>query len=95
MNSIVLEGKVVSRDALRATPGGIATLSLVLNHQSTQTENGQSVTVEVEMNAIAFGEIARQLDSVKVDDNLSLKGFLNRKNRFNAFPILHITQFKI
>ena len=46
------------------------------------------------MNAVAFGELATELNSVKEGDNISIKGFLSRKNRFSAMPILHITQFK-
>ena len=95
MNNTVLDGKIVSRDALRVTPGGVATLNLMLMHQSTATENGHEVQVEVELNAVAFGELASQLDSVKVGDTVSVKGFLSRKNRFSTQPILHIIQFKI
>lgn len=94
MNSTVLDGKIVSRDTLRVTPGGVAALNLILNHQSTQSENGQEVKVEVEMNAVAFGDLAKQMDSVKVGDTVSLKGFLSRRSRYSQFPILHITQFK-
>ncbi len=46
------------------------------------------------MNAVAFGELATELNSVKEGDNISIKGFLSRKNRFSPMPILHITQFK-
>ena len=95
MNSTVLDGKIVSRDTLRVTPGGVAALNLILSHQSTQTENGQTVTVEIEMTAVAYGELAKQMDSLKVDDVISIKGFLSRKSRYSQFPILHITQFKI
>ncbi len=95
MNSTVLDGKIVSRDTIRVTPGGVATLNRVRNHQSTQTENGQSVTVEVEMTAVAYGDLAKQMDSLNVNDTVSLKGFLSRKSRYSAYPILHITQFKI
>ena len=94
MNTTVLEGKIVSRDTLRVTPGGVATLNLLLMHQSMQAENGQDVQVEVEMNAVVFGALANEMDSVKVGDAISLKGFLNRKNRFSQQPVLHITQFK-
>ena len=93
-NQIVLEGIVASRDALRATPGGVATLNLTLNHQSTQREGKADVAVEVEMNAVAFGELATEMNSVKEGDTVSIKGFLSRKNRFSSMPILHITQFK-
>jgi primosomal replication protein N len=93
-NQTVLEGKVASRDTLRATPGGVATLNLTLNHQSTQREGNAEVAVEVEMNAVAFGELAEEMNRVKEGDNISVKGFLSRKNRFSPMPILHITQFK-
>jgi primosomal replication protein N len=94
MNTTVLDGKIVSRDALRVTPGGVATLNLMLTHQSLQTEDGHEVQVEVDMNAVAFGALATEMDSVKVGDAVSLKGFLSRRNRFSQQPILHITQFK-
>ena len=94
MNTTVLDGKIVSRDALRVTPGGVATLNLMLMHQSMQTEDGHEVQVEVDMNAVAFGALANEMDSVKVGDAVSLKGFLSRRNRFSQQPILHITQFK-
>ena len=94
MNSAVLDGKIVSRDTLRVTPGGVATLNLKLLHQSNQTELGREVQVELEMNAVAFGAVAEELNSVKEGDAISIKGFLSRKNRFSPQPILHITQFK-
>ena len=94
MNSAVLDGKIVSRDALRVTPGGVATLNLKLLHQSNQTELGREVQVELEMNAVAFGAVAEEMNSVKEGDAISIKGFLSRKNRFSPQPILHITQFK-
>ena len=46
------------------------------------------------MTAVAFGELATEMNSVKVDDVISIKGFLSRRNRFSPMPILHITQFK-
>ena len=82
------------RDTLRTTPGGVATLNLTLIHQSTQREGNAEVAVEVEMNAVVFGELAAEMNSVKAGDNISIKGFLSRKNRFSPMPILHITQFK-
>ncbi len=93
-NTVVLDGEVVSRDVLRATPGGVASLNLTLKHQSTQREGNHDVAVEVEINAIAFGEIAEALNRAKLADTITVKGFLSRKNRFSDQLILHITQFK-
>ena len=50
--------------------------------------------MEIEMNAVAFGEVAKALSGVKAGDQLSVKGFLSRKSRYSSFPVLHITQFK-
>ena len=94
MNRTVLDGNIVSRDAIRVTPGGVATLNLILNHQSTQLENGHEAKIEVEMKAVVFGDLAKQMNSVKVGDAVSVEGFLSRKSRYSTFPILHITQFK-
>jgi primosomal replication protein N len=93
-NTVVLDGEVVSRDVLRATPGGVASLNLTLKHQSTQREGNHDVAVEVEINAIAFGELAEALNRAKLGDTVTVKGFLSRKNRYSDQPILHITQFK-
>ena len=94
-NTVVLEGIVILRDALRATPGGTAALNLTLKHESQQREGTQDVTVEIEMNAVAFGEVAEALNALTLDETISVKGFLSRKNRFSPTPILHITQFKL
>ena len=63
-------------------------------HQSTQREGNTDVAVEIEMNAVAFGELATEMNRVKEGDEISVKGFLSRKNRFSPMPILHIIQFK-
>jgi primosomal replication protein N len=93
-NTVVLDGVVVSRDVLRRTPGGFASLNLTLKHESTQREGNHDVAVEVEINAIAFGDVAESLRELKAADALTVKGFLSRKNRYSDQPILHITQFK-
>ncbi len=95
MNSAVLSGTVAWRDAMRETPAGIAILNLRIHHQSSQIENGLDVPADIELAAMAAGEVARQLDSIKVGDAISIKGFLSRKSRQNDTAVLHITQFKL
>jgi primosomal replication protein N len=94
MNSTVLSGTVVWRDVLRETPAGIAILNLRIHHRSLQKESGNDVPVEIEMTAMAVGEVARQLDGVQLNDAISVKGFLQRKNQRDSEPVLHINQFK-
>ena len=93
-NTVVLEGVIATRDVIWVTPGGLAALNLVLTHQSQQAEGNSFVQVEAEINAVAFGEVAEALNSVKIADALTVKGFLSQKNRYNSALILHITQFK-
>ena len=93
-NAIVLEGVVARRDAPRSTPGGVAALKLTLHHQSTQHEAGRDVAVEVEMQVVAYGEVAEAMAKVSEGDRISVKGFLSRRNQYSPMPILHLTQFK-
>lgn len=94
-NQIVLEVVVARRDALRRTPGGVASLGFTFSHQSVQQENGHAVHVDLELEAIAYGEVAEALEILVAGNAISVKGFLSRKNRFSDTPVLHITQFKI
>ena len=94
---MVLDGLIVSRDVMRVSPGGVETLNLTLHHQSQQIQikGAPVVAVELEMNAIAFGEIAAALNLLAINQHISVKGFLSQKNRYKTEPILHITQFKM
>lgn len=94
-NQIILDVVVARRDAPRRTPGGVASLGFMFTHQSVQQESGQAVHVDLEINAIAYGDVAEALEVLVVGNALSVKGFLSRKNRFSDTPVLHITQFKI
>jgi primosomal replication protein N len=93
-NTVVLEAVVLSRDVLRQTPGGLATLNLTLQHTSQQREANGEVLVEAEIGAVAFGDVASELDRITPNDTVTVKGFLARKNRYTNTLLLHITQFK-
>lgn len=96
-NQFVLDGEIVALDTLRHTPAGIPSITLTLRHESRQEEAGSEADTRFEMNAVAFGEIAKELAtaSLKTGQRISVKGFMNRKNRFSEYPVLHITQFKL
>jgi primosomal replication protein N len=95
-NQFVLDGEIVALDTLRHTPAGIPSFSLTLKHESKQEEAGSEADTRFEMNAVAFGEIANEMArSLKTGQQISVKGFMNRKNRFSEYPVLHITQFKL
>ena len=96
-NQFVLDGEIIALDTLRHTPAGIPSISLTLRHESQQEEAGKPATAQFDMNAVAFGEIAAEISKAgaRTGQRISVKGFMNRKNRFSEFPVLHITQFKL
>jgi primosomal replication protein N len=94
-NQFVLDGEVIEVDALRHTPAGVPVMSLKLKHESQQEEAGGPSTAQFEISAVAFGDIAIDLSIIQPGQTLSVKGFMNRKNRFSDYPVLHITQFKL
>ena len=72
-------------------------MSLTLRHQSQQEEAGEQAATQFDMNAVAYGDIAQNMATLplKTGQRISVKGFMNRKNRFSEYPVLHITQFKL
>jgi primosomal replication protein N len=94
-NQFVLDGEVIEVDALRHTPAGVPVMSLKLKHESQQQEAGNPSTAQFEISAVAFGDSAIDLSIIQPGQTLSVKGFMNRKNRFSDYPVLHITQFKL
>ncbi len=94
-NQFVLDGEVIEVDALRHTPAGVPVMSMKLKHESQQDEAGNPGTAQFEISAVAFGDTAIDLSIIQPGQTLSVKGFMNRKNRFSDYPVLHITQFKL
>ena len=86
---------MITAEPLRHTPAGMPVASLVLRHRSEQEEAGNTSTAQFEVSAVAFGELAAQLAKIGPGQQVSVKGFMNRKNRFSEYPVLHITQFKL
>jgi primosomal replication protein N len=94
-NQFVLDAEVIEVDALRHTPAGVPVMSLKLKHESQQDEAGNPGTAKFEISAVAFADTAIDLSIIQPGQTLSVKGFMNRKNRFSEYPVLHITQFKL
>jgi primosomal replication protein N len=94
-NQFVLDAEVIEAEALRHTPAGVPVISLKLRHESAQEEEGKPGTAQFEMSAVAFGDTALELSRIQPGQALSVKGFMNRKNRFSEYPVLHITQFML
>ena len=94
MNQLHLVAAITERDVLRYTPAGIPIVSAVLLHMSDQVEAGIRRRVDLEIPAIAAGEISGRLNSAELGQTLSFTGFLAHKRRNSKSLIFHITDFK-
>ena len=94
-NRISLSGIVVEREALRHTPAGIPILSFRIEHASTQVENSVPRQVEVEIDAMAVGELAQQMNQLRNGQKVGVQGFLAKRSRQSSRIILHINEFEI
>ena len=89
MNQTVLSARIAEAAALRYTPAGLPAITLRLEHESRQTEAGQSREVKAAMKAVAFGAMAERLARQNIGSLWTFSGFLaTPRNGKNA--ILHI-----
>ena len=93
-NSVVLSGSVVRIDVLRHTPGGVPVLDFSLAHASSQLEAGHARQVELEVPAVAMGELATRLADRHPGDRIAITGFLARRSHRGAQLVVHATQLR-
>ena len=93
-NRVVIEGRLIERDALRHTPGGVAIVKFRIAHESTQVEAETQRKVGFEVEAVAFDREARLLASAELGMGLGVTGFLDRKSRNSGMLVLHATQIE-
>lgn len=90
MNQVLLSARIVERKALRYTPAGLPAMDLVLAHESQVQENQQSRKVQLEVKAVAVGDIAQALNQLAIGEPLGFAGFLGAP-RNGRGVLLHIT----
>ena len=79
-------------DVLRHTPAGVPVLDFSLAHASSQLEAGHARRVELEVPAIAIGELATRLASRHPGDRIAIAGFLASRSRRSAQLVVDATQ---
>jgi primosomal replication protein N len=92
-NRLVLDARLVAREALRYTPAGIAALDCTLRHESRQHEAGGERKVECDLAAVAFAEVAQALAKVPAESTLRCEGFIARRWRTGTSIAMHIARF--
>ena len=94
-NRTVLQANIASKDQLRYTPAGVAVLSFVVEHYSSQTEAGRPRDVALTLDCVAIGDKARSLDQVAPESKLELTGFLGNRSSKSRWVVLHVTEFDL
>ncbi len=90
MNQVLLSARIIERKALRYTPAGLPALDLVLEHESELQENQRNRKVQLEMKAVAVGDIAKALNHLAIGETHGFTGFLGSP-RSGRGVLLHIT----
>ena len=89
MNEVVMSGVIRDLHALRYTPAGVPVAEFSLRHASTQQEAGQPRRVALDLKAIAFGVVARQLASDLPQGEITARGFLASRSQRSTEVVLH------
>lgn len=92
MNEIVLSAEILAREPLRYTAAGLPVLEMLLGHTSTVTEAGRPRRVELRILAIALGDLALMLASVRLGERLQAQGFLAPVRQGAVKLKLHLQQ---
>lgn len=89
VNQFQLSAILHKVDAVRYTPAGIAVLDVVLQHISTQQENGLKRQIHFELPAKILGENALVWQHQQGQQVL-VSGFLAQRSMKTIRPLLHI-----
>ncbi len=94
-NALQLTVRLLEKDALRYTPAGVPALNCQLRHESRQMEAGQARQVDWQVDAVAFGPVARRLAEAPSGGLIECAGFIAPKSRRSRQIEVHITEFEI
>jgi len=94
VNQLRLIAAIAERDVLRYTPAGIPVVSARLEHRSDQVEASIPRQVEMEIAAVAAGEISGRFNQAALGEMFLFTGFLARKNRNSKSLVFHVTDFE-
>jgi primosomal replication protein N len=94
VNQFQLLASIAEREVLRYTPAGIPIVTAKLLHSSEQVEAGVRRLVEMEISALAAGEISGRFDQAELGGTFQFTGFLARKGRNSRSLVFHITDFE-
>lgn len=77
---------------MRYTPAGVPIVEIVLKHSSIQMDGKKPRAVELELEALGFGDIAQHLNEIPEGEAIHLKGFLAPRSKQSFKLVLHINE---
>jgi len=91
----MLDGCLLKRGALRHTPAGIAAIDFAVVHDSMQVEAGQPRRMQCEVDAVAIGDMATTVATLRLNQLLRLTGFLARRGKDDGRLTMHVTSVAV
>ena len=89
-NEVVIDGRLLKRNALRYTPAGTPAVELLIGHRSIQSEAGSQREARCEIEAVALGDMAVKISALKLSQPLQISGFLAQRSISNRRLVLRI-----
>lgn len=89
-NLMRLEASVMASGPLRYSPAGLPILEMTLAHHSEQMEAGRARKVELEIAAVAMGDLASMLANTPLGSVLRVEGFLAHARKGSPRIVLHL-----
>jgi len=94
VNQLQFDASIAERDVVRYTPAGIPIVAARLQHQSEQMEAGIKRLAELDIAAVAAGEISGRFNQATLGNEFRFTGFLAKKNRNSKSLVFHIVDFE-
>lgn len=91
INALALHALLEAVGPMRYTPAGLPALDIVLRHEGQQAEAGGVRKVNLELRAVAFGNLAETLRRWTLGQAGDFAGFL-ASARNGKGVVLHVTQ---
>lgn len=92
MNQVALSATVLDIKPLRYTPAGLPALEMVLEHDSDVQQAGHQRRIQLNVSALALGDIALLLADITLGTPMLIKGFLAPSRKGSSKLIVHIQQ---
>ena len=93
-NSFQCVATLAERDIVRFSPAGIPIVAARLSHSSEQVEAGISRKVDLELAALAAGQIAQKLEQAELGARYRFNGFMACKSRNSKSIVFHLIDFE-